>query len=174
MTIRVTPTKLDGEITIQGLLAEYLNGASLIGNRIKVIGNKDIVKYLLSYNAKGTKFDLTEKEDYLPILSFCACYACSDTKITANNKDLINQTVAAINDMGGFAEVSDHGLIVHGKDSLCGGKVNVQDYRVILSAIIGATCAEQESVIFNAEKVVEIAPNFFDEFISLGGKIQNI
>ena len=32
---------------------------------------KDIVKYLLSFNAKGTKLDLTEKEDYLPILSFC-------------------------------------------------------------------------------------------------------
>ena len=174
MLVRITPTKLDGEITINGLYAEYLNGASLIGNRIKVNGEKDIVKYLLSFNAKGTKLDLTEKEDYLPILSFCACYACSKTEIAVGNIDLAKQTVLAIKGMVGFAEIIDNGLVVHGKDGISGGKLLVKDSRVALGALIASTCADGESEIDGVETIKEIAPNFLEDFISLGGKIQII
>ena len=174
MIIYIKPTKLDGEITAAGLYAEYLNGASLIGNRIKVNGGKDIVKYLLSFNAKGTMFDLTEKEDYLPMLSFCACYACSDTQITSNDKDLVKETVTAIKDMGGYAEVTDYGLIVHGKDGIRGGKVTVNDSRVALAVVIASTCADEKSEICGVESIKEIAPTFIEDFISLGGQIKTI
>lgn len=172
MTVKIIPSKLDGEITTAGLYAEYLNGASLIGNRIKVNGNKDIVKYLLSYNAKGTSFDLTEREDYIPILAFCACFACSDTKITAGNKELIKETISAITSMGGFTEATEYGFIVHGKDSLNGGEVKANDKRVLLASLIASTCANQPSTIYGVEKIEEIAPNFINEFVSLGGDLK--
>ena len=176
MVIKITPAKLDGVHYSDGSDDEiYYIAANAFGNRVRVdAADKaragEIKNLLLAFNAKGTAFDLTERGDLVPIISFCACYAFSDTLIKVADNDLANRIANAINGLGGKAEFCRDTLKVCGKAGLNGGSVDAgNNVSVAKAAIFAATCADSDVTV---SCDADLGERFFKTFRSLGGQIE--
>ena len=78
---------------------------------------------------------------------------------------------AMINSLGGRAEATDDGLIIHGVKRFTGGQVDgFRDHRIVMAAAIGALCADGEVTITTPHSVNKSYPSFFEVYNSLGGK----
>ena len=78
-----------------------------------------------------------------------------------------------INSLGGRAEVTPDrdGLVIHGVKRFRGGTVHgYSDHRIVMSAAIGALCADGEITITTPRSVRKSYPSFFEVYNSLGGK----
>lgn len=160
MILTVKPNKLDGVLNLNGFIADYVLASNCFGNRVRVIGGSESVsKLLLEFNAKGTKFNLADKEWLTPIISVCALFAFSNTEISGvedykHTVSLIN----ALNGIGGSVEYNGDKINVKGVAGIKGGTVNVCRSDILLAVILAGTCAENETVInyTGSEKVDEI------------------
>ena len=177
-----------GYIEVEG---DWSNGgvwiaASAIGNMVRVKGlsstsaqgDKAIKDILLSFRSSGTVIDATDIPDLVPILAGVACYADSQTKIInaerlrLKESDRLKSVSATLNSMGGEVKETETGLIVEGKGGLDGGEVDsFNDHRIVMLAAIMATQCKNPTIINGAEAVEKSYPGFFEDFKSLGGKI---
>lgn len=182
MEIRILPQRLDGVLWADKCKTEdavYYISANAFGNRVKVVlpeGRENIAaeikSLLLSFNAKGTTFDLSEKSYFLPMLSFCACYAFSDTVITVTDLRLASCTADAINALGGKAELVGNTLKIGGNAALKGGTADVgENISVAKAVIFAATCADSP-VSVKIKNPAILGEDFISAFSSLGGKIE--
>ena len=63
-------------------------------------------------------------------------------------------------------------LSIDGVNKLSGGVVDSHgDHRMAMMLAIASTVADGEVEILGAQSVSKSYPNFFDDFVSLGGKI---
>ena len=73
------------------------------------------------------------------------------------------------------AEISEtpDGLILKGVSTLHGGTVDGRnDHRIVMAAAIAATVCSSPVIIKGAEAVEKSYPDFFKDFVSLGGKAE--
>ena len=79
---------------------------------------------------------------------------------------------AAINGLGGVANVHDDSIIIEGVLSLSGGVVDsANDHRIAMMAAILAAHATEDVVVRGAHCVSKSYPGFWDDFQQLGGQI---
>ena len=152
--------KTDRPVTVSGISA----GSGQADYRIfDHIGNDEI--------------DLTDSPDLFPVLCVAslAKYGCTEIsgikRLRDKESDRIESTASLIRAIGGNIEAGDDYVIIrsHG-GSLCGGIVDPYgDHRIVMAASVASLLCREPVYIKNASCVRKSAPQFFDDFRSLGG-----
>ncbi len=115
--------------------------------------------------------------DLLPILAVKAAVSEGNSefvkaeRLRLKESDRLQSTAQMLRDLGGNVDERADGLTVYG-GQLRGGTVNAQnDHRLVMAAAIAALCCREPVTILGAEAVNKSYPQFFDDYIALGGKI---
>ena len=129
---------------------------------------------------KGTKVDVSEIPDLLPILAVLACFAKNTSyfynaaRLRLKESDRISSVKNMIVALGGKAEEQEDSLTVYGQNELQGGVVDsCKDHRIVMAAAIAATRCRQEVQIIDATAVRKSYPDFFQVYSSIGGIVKN-
>ena len=174
---------LGGDIGVTNLSADSLQGDRGVLSVLTDFGaeiNTDNNK--ISCRAQGlaaAQIDATDIPDLVPVLSVVAALSAGRTvitgaaRLTLKESDRLQTVCKLITDLGGRCEVTCDGLIIDGVSKLSGGEVDgSNDHRIVMSAAIAAIGCDAPVVINGAQAVNKSYPGFFDDFVSLGGKIQ--
>ena len=144
-----------------------------MGADVNVSGTEITVK---KNNLKGIIIDASDIPDAVPIISVVATACTGDTgiinaeRLRIKESDRIKSVVEMINSVGGNAEETDDGMIIHGGKTLKGGKVNgYNDHRIVMSAAVLSTLCENNVTITDGNAVEKSYPDFFDDFNKTGG-----
>ncbi len=124
----------------------------------------------------GTIKSISSKSGAVPIISVVAIACNGNIKIInaqrlrIKKSDRIKSVVEMINSVGGNAEETDDGLIIHGGIPLKGGNVNgYNDHRIVMSASILSTLCKNNVTITDGNAVEKSYPDFWGCFNKIGG-----
>ena len=144
-----------------------------VGADVEVGSNEITVK---KDKLNGITVDASDIPDLVPIVSVIATACNGETRIINGGRlrikesDRIKSVVEMINSVGGYAEETDDGMIIHGGKALKGGKVNgYNDHRIVMSASILSTLCENNVKITDGNAVEKSYPDFFTDFNKMGG-----
>lgn len=173
--------------------AAFFYAANVMGSKVKINnlfdescqGDKKIIEIIkkLCYNndkPAGFQTDASDIPDLVPILgvlgTFCqgksVIYNAARLKI--KESDRLITTAEALNALGGKATPTSDGLIIEHSE-LKGGVVDsAGDHRIAMSAAIAATICTDPVIIKNAESVEKSYPDFFKDYINLGGTVNGV
>lgn len=150
------------------ILIEGLNPASCQGDRIIT----EQLKHL------GGEIDVSQTPDSLPALAVAACLHNGETHFTGAGRlrikesDRLAAIAAMLRALGQTVTEEAEGLWVLGGKPFTGGTVNgCNDHRIVMSTAIAACFADGPVTILGAEAINKSYPRFFDDLISLGGKV---
>ncbi len=154
-----------------GLVCTGLNASSAQGDRA-------VRQLKTRIAAGGAVIDAGNVPDLVPVLSVLAAVSPGDTVFThaqrlrLKESDRLETTVRMLRGLGGDAEETDDGIVVHGKSALSGGSVDsCRDHRIAMSAAVASIACRDRVVITGAEAVGKSYPAFWDDFEALGGII---
>ncbi len=128
---------------------------------------------------RGRTLDVSSCPDLVPPLAAVAAVATGTTNVVGaarlrlKESDRLATVSAAVNALGGRAEVTDDGLVIEGVNELAGGTVDAaNDHRIAMMAAVLATRCSGPTTIVGAECVAKSYPAFFEDFASLGGAVR--
>ncbi|MGL4391854.1 MAG: 3-phosphoshikimate 1-carboxyvinyltransferase [Fusobacteriaceae bacterium] len=171
-------------LTCKNIFAKSLQGDKEIIEIVKRMKGKleietDKIKVFPS-ETKGTIIDISECPDIGPILTVLGTFSEGETRIIngarlrIKESDRITSIRTELNKLGGKIEEVGDSLIIQGVKSLKGG-VEVDawnDHRIAMSLAVASIRCENPITITGAESVRKSYPNFWDEFKSVGGKVE--
>ena len=74
--------------------------------------------------------------------------------------------------MGVKTEEKPDGMVIYGTGKVSGGKIDgANDHRIVMAFSIAAAFASGESEIVGAEAINKSYPEFFKDFVKLGGNV---
>jgi len=164
------------EDTLQGdgKIVEIL---SKMGADINRVGDKVTVR---KSHLKGIEIDCSDIPDIVPILCVAATAAEGRTvfknieRLRAKESDRVQTTADMIRALGGQIEFDENTITVTGS-SLEGGTVSsANDHRIAMSAAIASLRCNGDVTIETAEAVSKSYPDFYEKFIMLGGKCNEL
>lgn len=169
-------------INCEGLNEASLQGDKEIINILKKMGCKfEICKsYIkaLPSNTSGIDIDVSQCPDLVPILAVLASLSKGTTRILNAKRlrikecDRLSATASELNKIGANITELEDSLIIEGVSGFNGGHVNSHnDHRIVMALAIAATRASGEIFIDNYNAIEKSYPNFFDDYIKLGGDI---
>ncbi|WP_017755571.1 3-phosphoshikimate 1-carboxyvinyltransferase [Calidifontibacillus oryziterrae] len=112
--------------------------------------------------------------DEIPIIALLATQAegkttirdAEELKVKETNR--IDTVVSELKKMGANIEATDDGMVVYGKEALCGAAVeSYGDHRIGMMLAIAALIAKSEAVLHNPEAIAVSYPNFFQHLDQL-------
>ncbi len=152
---------------------KILDVLTSMGADVKISGKEITVK---KNKLNGITVDASDIPDTVPIISVVATVCNGDTKIInagrlrIKESDRIKSVVEMINAVGGSAEETDDGMIIHGGNTLNGGKVNgYNDHRIVMSSAILSNLCKSNVEITDSNAVEKSYPDFFIDFNKMGG-----
>lgn len=169
--------------------AAFFYVANVLGSDIKINnlieessqGDKKIVEIVngLCYNnsktPEGFRLDASDVPDLVPVLGVLGTFCTGKSEIynaarlKIKESDRLAATAHAVNALGGKITPTDDGLIIE-HAALTGGTADsAGDHRIAMSAAIAATVCTEPVIIKNAESVEKSYPDFFRDYINLGG-----
>ena len=166
---------IGSNIKINGLNSNSLQGDKKIVDFISQIDNWNKEEKLI--------LDGSETPDIIPILSLKACISKKEIEIVniarlrIKESDRLKATVKELSRLGfDLLEKEDSILINSRKDF---NKINNSpiylsshsDHRIAMTIAIALTCYNGEIILDNLDCVKKSYPNFWEVFLSLGGKI---
>ena len=166
---------MDENIKINGLNANSLQGDKKIINFISEIDKWNKNEKLI--------LDGSETPDIIPILSLKACISKKEIEIIniarlrIKESDRLKATVQELSKLGfDLIEKEDSILINSRKNFIHNNKEVVSlsshsDHRIAMTIAIASTCYNGEIILDNLDCVKKSYPNFWEVFLSLGGKI---
>ncbi len=120
--------------------------------------------------------DLADCPDLLPPLAVMAALREGDTRMVKAQRlrlkesDRLRTTADLLKALGGQAEETEDGLLIHGVPQLRGGTVDgANDHRIVMAAAIAAAACTESVTILGAEAVEKSYPSFFTTYSRLGG-----
>ena len=176
--------------------AAFFLVANAIGSKIKINdlsenslqGDKKIIDYISeidNWNSKDTLIlDGSETPDIIPILSLKA--AVSGKKIEIINverlrikeSDRLKATVEELSKLNFDLIEKKDSILINSREALKANKnekiVSLSahsDHRIAMMIAIAATCYDGEILLDNLDCIKKSYPNFWEVFLSLGGKI---
>lgn len=124
--------------------------------------------------------DVSSIPDLVPPLAAVAAITPGSSRLRGAGRlrmkesDRLETVSAAIVACGGEARVDQDCLLVSGRE-LCGGVVDAaNDHRIAMMAAVLATRAQGPVTIRGAECVEKSYPSFWDDYESLGGKLERL
>ena len=176
--------------------AAFFLVANAIGSKIRINdlsenslqGDKKIIDYISeidNWNSKDTLIlDGSETPDIIPILSLKA--AVSGKKIEIINverlrikeSDRLKATVEELSKLNFDLIEKKDSILINSREALKANKnekiVSLSahsDHRIAMTIAIASTCYNGEIILDNLDCVKKSYPNFWEVFLSLGGKI---
>lgn len=128
---------------------------------------------------KGTRLDINDFIDALPILAVAGCFASGETEIVnaaiarKKESDRIHCIALELKKMGAQIEERPDGLIISPSD--LHGSEDLQahhDHRLAMALTVAALRAKGESVIHGIDCVSKSYPSFFEHLSKLGAKVE--
>ena len=170
---------LGGRCVVKGMDPQDPQGDKAIvdilrraGAEVSLIGREALVRK----NAlKGCEIDMGSIPDLFPITAVLLSTAEGDSRLYGapqlrfKESDRIETTVRMINDLGGSAEATEDGCIIHGKERLKGGTVDHRgDHRIMMSAAIASIVCEGGVTMKDPECAAVSYPDFPSAMKSIG------
>ena len=128
---------------------------------------------------KAFSFDATECPDLFPPLVALAAYCEGETMLVGTNRLTHKESNRALTlqetfgRLGVEIELKDNVMLVQGGHSVKGGKVHSHyDHRIAMAAAVAALRAEAPVEIEHAEAINKSYPEFYNDLIKLGGKVE--
>ncbi len=123
--------------------------------------------------------DLTHTPDLFPPLVTLAVFAEGSSflhgvhRLNEKESDRAEELVKGFNFLGGYLEIKDNTMIVHGGRGLSGGHVkSAGDHRLAMAYSVAALGAEKSITVEGCEHVKKSFPDFFDILDKIGGDIK--
>lgn len=163
--------------------AVFWHCANQMGSRIQIDGlnpascqgDRRIVDQLLHL---GGVIDVSQTPDSLPALAVAACTHPGTThfvgagRLRIKESDRLSAITFLLRELGQDVTEEPDGLIVRGGTPFTAGTVDgCNDHRIVMAAAIAACFAKEPVTILGTQAVNKSYPRFFDDLISLGGKI---
>ena len=108
--------------------------------------------------------------DEIPIIAVLACFAEGDTiirdaqELRIKESDRLSAIYTGLSKMGADIEITDDGLIIHGRGRLKGAEVSsFGDHRIAMALSIAALAADGTTIIDDVECINVSYPNFYNE-----------
>ena len=172
-------------VTVCGMNADSLQGDRYIiehlrrmGADIRFVGD-EIIAYPSQLH--GTELDCVDTPDLVPILSVAAAAAQGTTffthvgRLRYKESDRLAAMQTLLQSFGVYSEIGEDTYAVTGGEAVATEPVDsFGDHRIAMSAAILSTVARGETTIKGAECVAKSYPLFFEDFVSLGGRVDNI
>lgn len=150
-------------------------------NENSVQGDKRILEIIDQVCCNGHigsfKADCSDIPDLVPILTVLGAFGSGESviynakrlKIKESNR--LETSAALVNSLGGSVEVTDDGLIIHPVKNMHGGEIDsFGDHRIVMAAAVAAVAVDGDVIIRGAEAAEKSYPDFFKDYIQLGGK----
>ncbi len=154
-------------------------GPVVINGRERAVSQAD---YSIHRLAGKTMLSVRSCPDLFPILCVCALSREHDTVITdisrlrTKESDRVESTAALISSLGGSCRLGPDSIHIRG----CGGRLlggavdSFGDHRIVMAAAIASLMCGDPVIIKGAEAVGKSAPRFFEDFVSLGGEVNEL
>lgn len=154
-------------------------------NENSVQGDRKILEILSDVCRDGHigafRADCSDIPDLVPILTVLGAFGSGESiiynakrlKIKESNR--LETSAALVNSLGGNAEITDDGLIIHPAEKMHGGEIDgFGDHRIVMAAAVAASAVDGDVIIRGAEAAEKSYPDFFKDYIQLGGKVNVI
>lgn len=173
---------LGSEVVCNGMNMNSLQGDKVIIETIKSMGGEIVVEgekvKALPSQTKGTVIDASECPDLVPVLTVLGALSEGTTEIVNAERlrfkesDRLAAITSELNKIGADIEEKEDGLIIRGKETLIGGKVNSwNDHRIAMALAVASTRCKEPLIIEDADSVKKSYPNFWEHFKELGGSV---
>ncbi|WDV44335.1 3-phosphoshikimate 1-carboxyvinyltransferase [Clostridiaceae bacterium M8S5] len=171
-----------GRIKCEDLDINSLQGDKAVVEIVKRMnGNLNIKEDVIEVNESqtvGTIIDASQCPDLVPILATLASVSNGTTKIIKAERlrikesDRLKAISTELNKIGANIKELEDGLLIEGKDSLVGGMVDSwNDHRIAMALAIASIKCTKPVIITGSDAVKKSYPNFWEDFKSLGGRI---
>lgn len=173
---------LGESIKCEDMNIDSLQGDKVIVDILKKMGayisvNEDYIEAKTS-KTKGIVIDASECPDLVPVLTVMAALSEGTTEIInakrlrIKESDRLKAIASELNKIGGEVQELEDGLIIKGKKSLKGGKVDSwNDHRIAMAMAVASVKCEEPLIITNSNAVKKSYPDFWRDFKELGGKV---
>ena len=173
---------LGGEVECLDLNMESLQGDRVIIDIIKNMGGnislKDGNLIASKSELKGTIIDASQCPDLVPIVAVLAALSDGTTEIInaarvrIKESDRLKAMATELNKIGAEVIEREDSLIIHGKQWLKGGVVSSwNDHRIAMAMAIASIRCTEKLIIEDSGAVKKSYPEFYEDFKSLGGKV---
>ncbi|MDE5654067.1 MAG: 3-phosphoshikimate 1-carboxyvinyltransferase [Clostridia bacterium] len=162
---------LGNDVTMLGLNVDSLQGDKVIVDFVNRLRTADASEKLT--------FDGSNCPDIIPVFALACCLRKGHTDIINISRlrikecDRLSATAEELGKLGAKIAQGEDSLSIDGVDKLSSGEVDSHnDHRMAMTLAIASTVTDGEVTISNAQSVSKSYPNFFDHFVSLGGKVK--
>ncbi len=177
---------LGAGVTVFGLQKDSRQGDRAILPLLEQMGAEILREKDGGFRAKydrlqSIKIDASDIPDLVPPLAVLCAAAQGTSRITGASRlrlkesDRLKTTAALLSALSVHAEETEDGLIIHGTGTLTGGTIHCEnDHRIAMSGALASVFATAPITLLGAECVNKSYPAFWDDFVSLGGKITKL
>lgn len=171
---------LQGGIALRGLNPHSLQGDRAILNILERMNGKyswsdnELIIHPATLN--GTVIDASHCPDLVPILAVLATQISGETQIInakrlrIKESDRLASMTSELSKIGAKIQETEDSLVIQGKTSLSGGIVHShKDHRIAMAMGIASIFCSEELWIKEADVVSKSYPGFWQDFIQIGG-----
>lgn len=172
---------INGKVTIKGLNAKTLQGDGEILEILKRFGAKVTVREnqitVESKSLSGIEVDIENIPDLAQIIAVLGAYANGKTVIKNISRLRLKESdrLKAITNMLDVAKIryeqKENVLVIFGGNPIGGEFDGGLDHRTVMSTAILCLHANGDSIINGVEPIDKSYPEFFEDLIKLGGKV---
>ncbi len=178
----VVAAAIGGTIILKGLKPASLQGDREILNIVKCFGAEvtweDDTVTVRRKTLQPIEMDVSDIPDLVPAIAVLACATEGKTVIRGAKRlrfkesDRLSAMAGELEKLGADIVEYEDSLVINGTGSLAGGAVSAHnDHRIAMALSIASCISEHSVTIDQPESVSKSAPEFYDEFRALGGKI---
>lgn len=167
---------LGGDVTATDLDEHSLQGDAVIFDILKRMGANVEGTRVFGGELKGIDIDVSQIPDLVPVLCVAACGAKGKTRIynaarlRMKESDRLAAMAQELKKLGADVTEFEDAIEINGRGTLEGGEVDSHaDHRIAMSMAVASCIAKGDIKIHNHNVVSKSAPDFYKEFISLGG-----
>lgn len=128
------------------------------------------------------ELDVSQCPDLVPPLAAMAVLRAGQTtrivgaaRLRIKESDRLDTVTTQLNRLGADIVQGPDSLTIHGVDWLTGGTVSgCNDHRIAMMLAIAATRAKECVTITGAQCVAKSYPNFWEDYVALGGRIERL
>lgn len=177
---------LNGNISVTGLNPDSIQGDRAILDILSSMGaditqDNEKITIISKKKLSNTSVDLSQIPDLAPVLAAVASSAEGETllfnakRLRLKESDRINAICDMLEKIGCNASSGDDYIKINGNGFITGGIADSHnDHRIVMSLAICATVAKNNIIITNADAVTKTYPEFFNDYIKLGGIVDVI
>jgi 3-phosphoshikimate 1-carboxyvinyltransferase len=172
---------INGDVTVKGLDMNSLQGDKAIlnllkdfGAHIELLNDGARVKKSQLY---GITIDASQIPDLVPVLAVAAALAKGTTiiknaeRLKIKESDRLFETAARLQTFGIEAKETSDGLIIKGSAPHGADITSANDHRIVMAFSVLSSVAEGVSTISDPLAINKSYPNFFEDFLSVGGDV---